>query len=57
MKIEKDKLNSSMSKNTEKLNNKLKASISELEKKLEEKENQHQNHLFSTIFVPRKTNI
>ena len=34
MKIEKDKLNTSMNKNTEKLNNKLKTSINELEKKL-----------------------
>ena len=33
MKIEKEKLNSSMSKNTEKLNNKLKTSIGELEKR------------------------
>ena len=45
MKIEKDKLNSSMTKNAEKLNNRLKTSISDLEKKLEEKENQHQNEI------------
>lgn len=45
MKVEKEKLNSSMSKNTEKLNNKLKTSVNELEKRIEEKEAQHQNEI------------
>ena len=43
MKIEREKYNSSMNKNNEKINNKLKGTISDLEKRLEEKEAKHQN--------------
>ena len=45
MQIEKEKLNSLNSKNTEKLNNKLKLSLAEMEKKLEDKETLHQNEI------------
>ena len=45
MKIEREKLNSSMNKNAEKMNNKLKSTITDLEKRIEEKETQHRNEI------------